>query len=110
MNENNKQNIELAEIKKDIKYIKEALDRQINSYNGKFLMTDNRITEARVELKTMIDGHCSRIRTAEQKLVGIEPLKKLYDKMSAAALGVMITLGMAVIGFAYTLYERLTKS
>jgi len=65
--ENNKQNITIAEIQKDVKYIKEALDRQIESYNGKFRMTDDRITKEVGANKTLIDNHCKRIRELEVK-------------------------------------------
>ena len=104
--ENNKQDIQLAELSKDVKYIKEALDRQIESYNGKFRMTDDRITREVGANKILIDNHCSRIRFNEQRLTSLEPIKKLYDKMAAASFGIMVALGLAVIGLAYTIAEK----
>ena len=67
MNENEKQNVKLAEMSKDIKHIKEALDRQIESYNGKFRMTDDRITREVGANKKLIDLHCVRIRGVEKE-------------------------------------------
>jgi len=104
--ENNKQDIQLAELSKDVKHIKEALDRQIESYNGKFKMTDDRITREVGANKTLIDLHCIRIRANEQKLTSLEPIKQLYDKMAMASFGIMVALGLAVIGLAYTIAEK----
>jgi len=104
--ENNKQNITLAEMGKDIKYIIDRLDKLIESYNGKFRMTDDRITREVGANKILIDNHCSRIRFNEQRLTSLEPIKKLYDKMAAASFGIMVALGMAVIGLAYTIAEK----
>ncbi len=106
-NENNKQNVDIAVIKEDVKHIKEALDRQIENYNGKFRMVDDRITTGHAELKSLIDNHCGRIRATEKAIVLLEPIKKMYDKLAFASLGIMITLGLAVIGLAYTLLEKI---
>jgi len=95
MEEDIKQSIEIAEIKKDVKYIIDKLEDQCNM-----------ISTNKVNIEVLINSNSERIGKAEEKLSGLEPVKKLYEKMAMASLGIMITLGMAVIGLAYTLLEK----
>ena len=83
-NTNNEQNIEIAEIKKDVKYIREKID----------------------SVSVKVHDHCLRIRATENNLIEIKPLKKLYDKAAAISIGIMITLGIAVISLALFLWEK----
>jgi len=103
-NENNKQDIQLAELSKDVKHIKEALDRQIESYNGKFRMTDDRITREVGANKTLIDLHCKRIREVEKEQAEMKT-KQEVNKTKLGALILVISSACTFIA-NYVLQAR----
>jgi hypothetical protein len=120
MQEDNKQNVAIAVLQTQMEIIDKKLEKGIDelkvlmsdwkvSNNGKLRMLDDRITNETGENKKLIDNHCARIRANEQFIKSLEPVKNLYDKAAIASLGIMITLGLTVIGVAYTLAEKLKQ-
>ena len=59
------------------------------------------------EQQKQIDNHCERIRSVEELLQAMKPVKRLYEKISNFTVGLIILLGGAVIAVAVFFKDHL---
>ena len=106
MEENNKQNICIVKIQKDIEFIKDELKKDNNV--KKDMCDRNRLsyTADNVKMEKMIDRLFKEQIKINTAITELKPAQRFYNKIRDFSVGAFIILGGAVITLASYIYHK----
>jgi len=84
-----------------------ARDRELAGLDDKLEEIKQLLKDSQEKADETIGNLAGRVCQVETVQESFRPVKKFYDNAAAAALGIMITLGLTVIGLAYYIYEHM---